>query len=772
MKHLLPFSLFISLIITACSTSPKLDEANPIYKDVNFSVEIRVNDLLERMTLEEKVGQMCQYVGIEHMQEAEKSLTKEQMEKSDAQGFYTDLHSSDVEKMVEKGIIGSFLHVVNVKEANRLQELAKKSRLGIPLIIGIDAIHGTALVSGATVYPTPIGMASSWDTTLVKDLSVQTAKEMRATGSSWTFTPNLDVARESRWGRVGETFGEDPFLVAMMGKVSVEALQNTDSPETYNVIACGKHLLGGSESVNGLNGAPTDISERTIREIYLPPYQSAIDAGVFTMMTAHNELNGIPCHSDEWMMNEVIREEMGFDGFYVSDWMDIERLVDRHYTAINQKEACYQTIKAGMDMHMHGPDFLEPVIELVKEGRLSEKRIDESVKRLLTAKFKLGLFENAIVDTEETKSVLFNKEHQNTALDLAHKSIVLLKNENILPLTDGKYKRIFVTGPNANNQTILGDWAFEQPEENVITVLQGIEDAVSTSQVDFYNIGDNPRDITTTQIAKAKEKAQQADLNIVVVGENSLRWDWYRKTCGENSARSDLQLPGLQQELVEALYHTGKPTIVILVNGRPLATEWIAQHIPALVEAWEPGSFGGRAVADILFGKVNPSGKLPITIPRSVGHQLSIYNHKPTHYFHKYVIGDSSPLYPFGYGLSYTNYQYENVAVEKSKIKMGEQTRLNVEVSNIGAMNGDEVVQLYIRDNVSSITRPVKELKGFKRIHLKVGETKKLSFDITPEMLQFLDKDLKPVIESGEFTLMVGSSSDDKDLISFPLVVE
>lgn len=767
MKKLIIFT-FISLIVFGCNPKQSADN-NPIYKDANYPVEMRVDDLMERMTLEEKVGQMCQYVGIEHMQEAEASLTKEEMEKSDAQGFYPDLHSTDVERMTEEGTIGSFLHVVNVEEANRLQAIAAKSRLGIPLIIGIDAIHGTALVNGATVYPTPIGMASSWDTTLVHELSVQTAKEMRATGSSWTFTPNLDVARDARWGRFGETFGEDPFLVGIFGKVMVEGLQNTDNEDEYHVISCGKHLLGGSQSVNGLNGAPTDLSERTIREIFLPPFQVAIDAGMYSVMTAHNELNGIPCHSDKWMMTDVVRGEMDFDGFIVSDWMDIERLVDRHKTAANQKEACFQTVDAGMDMHMHGPDFLEPIMELVKEGRLSEERINESTRRLLTAKFKLGLFENAIVDTKETEKMLFNDEHQQTALEMAQKSIVLLKNEQLLPLSKGANKRIFVTGSNANNQSILGDWALPQPEENVTTILQGIKDLDKDAYVDHLDVASSPRDLTKADIAEAKRRSAKADVAIVVVGENSMRWDWDRKTCGENSARSDLQLPGLQQELVEAIHATGTPTIVVLVNGRPLATTWIADNVPAIIEAWEPGSFGGQAVAEIIYGDVNPSAKLPASIPRGVGHQLNIYNHKPTHFFHKYVIGETGPLYPFGYGLSYTSYQYQNLSLSKSSITKNENTTLSIEVTNTGSLAGDEIVQLYMNDKLASVARPVKELIAFKRIHLNAGETKKVTFTVEPEMLQFLDINLNPIIEAGEFTLMCGSSSLNEDLISIPL---
>ncbi|WP_430816504.1 glycoside hydrolase family 3 N-terminal domain-containing protein [Carboxylicivirga sp. RSCT41] len=745
---------------------------NTVYLDASAPVQQRVYDLLSRMTLEEKVAQMCQYVGLEHMRKAEQDLSKEEMEKSDAQGFYPDLHSSDVEELVTKGLIGSFLHVVDVKEANYLQALAQKSRLKIPLLIGIDAIHGTALVDGATVYPTPIGLASTWDTALVKKMSVETAREMRATGAAWTFTPNVDVAREARWGRVGETFGEDPFLVAEMGVAMIEGLQNTTHPDSFNVIACAKHLIAGSESVNGLNGAPTDLSERTIREVFLPPYKAAVDAGVFSVMTAHNELNGIACHADEWMMTDVLRGELGFEGFIVSDWMDIERLATRHFVAENQTEACYQTVKAGMDMHMHGPDFLEAIVQLVKDGRLSEKRIDESVERLLEAKFRLGLFENPFVNEQETPDILFNKEHQNTALEAAQKSVVLLKNEQLLPLEKGKYKNIFVTGPNANNETLLGDWSAKQTGENIITVLEGLKNIDQAASFDFFPVGNNPKDVTVDHVKQAKIRASKSDLAIVVVGENSFRWDWSNKNCGENSGRSDISLAGLQQELVEAVYASGTPTIVILVNGRPLATGWIDEHIPAVLEAWEPGSFGGQAIAQILYGEVNPSGKLPISIPRSVGHQLCIYNHKPTHYFHKYVDDLSTPLYPFGHGLSYSTFVYQNLELSREKISADEELKVRVEVTNTSMTDGEEIVQLYLNDTYCPVTRPVKELKAFRRIHLNAGETQQITFTVTPEMLQYLDKDFKPTVDPGEFMVMVGGSSETNQLLSIPFVVK
>lgn len=745
----------------------------PPYLDKNLPVEKRVDDLLDRMTLEEKVAQMCQFVGLEHMRAAEKSLSPEEIRNNDALGFYPGLPSEDVAKMTEQGKIGSFLHVLTLDEANYLQRLAQKSRLRIPLLIGIDAIHGNGMVRGATVYPSPITLASAWNPELVQEIGRQTALEMRATGSQWAFTPNVDVARDPRWGRVGETFGEDPYLVTQMGVAMIRGMQTDDFAGPDKVIACAKHLAAGSEPVNGLNAAPMDVSERTLREVFLPPYKAAVDAGVFTVMTAHNEINGVPCHANKWLMTEVLRKEFGFKGFIVSDWMDIERLVDAHFIAKDNKEAYLLTLQAGMDMHMHGPGFLEGVLELVKEGKIPEQRIDQSVRKILTAKFKLGLFENPFVDTEKAKAVVFNEDHQKTALVAARQGIILLKNDGILPLDAKKYKKIFITGPNANNETILGDWAMQQPDENVITVVEGVKKiAPPGCQVEYFDCGEVIRRMEDAKIEKAGELAKEADLAIVVVGSNSMRYRWKDKTCGENMARADLSLAGKQLQLVQAVYHSGTPVIVVLVNGRPLSVNWIDEHIPAVIEAWEPGCFGGQAIAEVLFGQVNPSGKLPVTFPRGVGQIQMIYNHKPSQYFHKYAFMKTSPLYPFGFGLSYTTFEYSNIRLEKKKITRDGRTRVLVDVRNSGQRPGDEVVQLYIRDMVSSVTRPVKELQGFTRVHLAPGEVKTVKFEITPDKLAFYDIDMNHIVEPGLFKIMIGGSSRDEDLHSVVLRVE
>lgn len=738
----------------------------PIYKEPGQPVERRVTDLMERMTLEEKVAQMCQYVGPGHIRETQKRFKGQKIAKGDdANGFYPNLSVNQLLELTEKGLVGSFLHVVTAKESNDLQKLAMKGRLQIPLLIGIDAIHGNALVSGATVYPTPIGQAASFHPELVERISREAALEVRATGAHWTFTPNIDVARDARWGRVGETFGEDPYLVTRMGVATIKGFQGNDCQGTEVALACAKHLIAGSEPSNGTNAAPMDVSERTLREVYLPPYKAAVEeANVFTLMAAHNELNGIPCHADRWMMTDIMRGEYGFSGFIVSDWMDVDRIYDLHHAAPTLKDAFYETIDAGLDMRMHGPDFLEKVVELVKEGRLSEAQIDRACSKILEAKFRLGLFENPFVSLEKTAQTLSNKEHLQSALEMAEESIVLLKNENnLLPLDFSDYKNILVTGPNANNHTILGDWTLQQPDANVVTVLDGIREIAGSAKVNYYDYGDDVRQNSMDKVNEAAAIAKKSDLAIVVVGENPLRYQ-KSKTCGENIDRMGLDLLGTQNQLVQKIYETGVSTIVVLVGGRPLSVNWIAQNVQALVQAWEPGSLGGRALANILTGKVNPSAKLPISIPRHSGQIQMIYNHKPSQYFHKYIDGPSTPLYPFGFGLSYTRFDYSDLKLSHARISAMDSFTASLELTNVGNREGTEVVQLYIRDVYSSATRPVKELKDFARVTLKPGEKKTVTFTVTPDKLAYWNRNMQYGVEKGEFEIMVGSSSQDKDL--------
>ena len=763
--------LFLPILFISCGDTTE----NPDYLKMSVSVDKRIEDLMNRMSLYEKACQMNQFVGIEHMKKAEKDLSEEDKKKSDTKGFYKGVFSDDVKQMVIDGKIGSFLHVLTAEEANYLQELAYQSKLKIPLLIAIDAIHGNALYEGATVYPSPITIASTWNESNSYEVGKQTAFEMRSTGSHWALTPNIDVMRDARWGRVGETFGEDPHLVTQMGTAMINGLQQDDFSGTNKVIACAKHLVAGSEPINGLNFSPMDISQRTLNEIYLPPYKSAVNAGVFSIMSAHNEVNGIPSHSNKKLMSDLIRDRWGFKGFYVSDWLDIERLETIHRVARNFKEAISLAVDAGIDMHMHGPNFPELVVELVNEDKLSADRVDFACSKILEAKFKLGLFENRFVDENSISEKIFNQSHRKTALKLAREGIVLLKNNDVLPLKNSQNSKnkILVTGPNANNQSILGDWHMPQPDENVYTVFEGINQIGSEMGyvVHYHNSNENIKRISDDDIINTIEIASQYDIVIVVVGDNSMRYKWNQKTAGENTARADLNLAGKQLDLVRRLNQLENNVIVVYVNGRPISEPWISENINAIIEAWEPGSFGGLAVGEIIFGKTNPSGKLPLTIARSVGQLKMFYNHKPSMYYRDYAIQTNRPLYSFGYGLSYTKFHIGEPKLKSSKFEE-DILSVSVEVKNIGNVDGDEIVQLYISDKYSSVTRPVKELKEFKRVSLKPDESKVIIFELDKSAFAFYDLDMDYIIEAGEFDIHVGNSSRDEDLKTINLSIE
>lgn len=762
MKHL---ALFISLATMTLTMQGKTKK--PIYKDPKAPIEQRVEDLLGRMTLEEKVGQMNQLVGIEHFKENSATMSAAELATNTANAFYPGATVKDMEEWTKKGLVSSFLHVLTMEEANYLQRLNMQSRLQIPLIIGIDAIHGNAKCKDNTVYPTNIGLASSFDVDMAYTIARQTALEMRAMNMHWTFNPNVEVARDGRWGRCGETFGEDPYLVTLMGVATNKGYQrNLDNAE--DVLGCVKHFVAGSQSVNGTNGAPADLSERTLREVFFPPFKAALQqGGDWNVMMSHNELNGIPCHTNRWLMTDILRKEWGFKGFIVSDWMDIEHCVDQHRTAIDHKDAFKQSILAGMDMHMHGPEWVQSVVELVKEGHISESRIDESVRRILTIKFRLGLFEQPYGDTKTRDKVINNPVHKQTALEATRNSIVLLKNEgNLLPLDMKKYKRVLVTGINANDQNIMGDWSELQPEEKVSTVLKGLRQIAPDTEFQFVDQGWDPRNMSQTKVDEAVEAAKSCDLNIVCCGEYMMRFRWNERTSGEDTDRDNLDLVGLQDQLIQRLNETGKPTVLIIISGRPLSVRYAAEHVPAIINAWEPGQFGGQAIAEILYGKVNPSAKLAMTMPRSVGQISTYYNHKKSAFFHPVVCGSSEPLYPFGFGLSYTTFAYSDLSLDKTSIKAGsnETVKATITIENTGKRDGVEICQLYINDVVASAARPVKELKDFKRVALKAGERKTITFEIPQEKLAFYDINMKYGVEPGTFEVLVGGSSKDADL--------
>lgn len=706
-----------------------------------------VRALLDRMTLEEKIGQMNQYIAPIYARSIDSPDLTEKLD-----------------DLLARGLVGSFLFVTDAAEANALQEKASRARLGIPLIFGIDAVHGLAPVRGATIFPTPIGMAASFDVDLVERSAEITAREIRATGMHWAFYPVLDVARDPRWGRTAETFGEDPFVVASMGRATVRGLQGPDHAH-LRALACLKHFLGPGMPLGGRNMGPVDVSERTLREVFLPPFQAGVEAGALSVMAAYNEVNGVPSHVSGELLTGILRREWGFRGFVVSDWEGIEMLHTTHHVAETQKDAIRQAVLAGVDMHMHGEGFSKPLLELVQEGAVPASRIDEAAGRILRVKHALGLFEQRYVDASRVSSVLAAPEHLTVALEAARKSLVLLRNEgDLLPLRKN-LKKVLVTGPNANNTALLGDWTAPQPAENVITVLEGIRAAVSpTTEVRFVDSG-RVFEETDEGITLAAEQARDADVAIVVLGENETRYDEAgvldrhrrERTGGEGADRADLTLVGRQMELVRAVVETGTPTVVVLVNGRPLAIPWIARNVPAVLEAFEPGLVGGRAVAEVLFGDVSPSGRLPMSIPRSVGQLPVHYNHPPSAKG-MYVDESATPLYAFGHGLSFTRFAYSNLRVPE-RIRRGEVAWASVVVRNAGAREADEVVLMFVHDVVSSVTRPVRQLGGFQRVHLSPGESKVVHFRIPFEVLSLRDRHGARVVEPGRFEVSIGGLS-------------
>ena len=716
------------------------------YLDPKLPATRRAELLLAEMTLEEKVGQMCQYVG---------EVASARAENVDEVVGYS-LALGDKVELVRAGRVGSFLKVPGALEANHLQELAQSSRLAIPLLIGTDAIHGHGMDLGAaTIFPSPISLAASFDVDLAERVARCTAREMRATGFHWSFSPNVDVVHDPRWGRTGETFGEDPLVVGELGAAMVKGYQGSDFSEPDQVLACAKHLVAGGAPDNVLNGSPAELSERTLLEFFYPPFERVLGAGAFTLMPAHNEVNGVPCHADRRLLTERLREQWGFDGFVISDWLDIERLHSVHRVAENRLEADRLGVLAGIDMHMHGGQFFENVCALVREERIPVARIDHAVSKILFAKFQLGLFERRYCTAEQARATVLQPSHVELALEAARKSIVLLDNRaQVLPF-GGDVRSLLVTGPCADDQSVLGDWARYQPEGNVVSILRGLRD-VAPAGVRVEDAETGPiAEITDTQIRAAVSAAARVDVVVLAIGENSLR-DNPARTSGENVDRASLEPPGRQLELMRALCETGKPVVVVLVNGAPIASEWMVEHAAALVEAWEPGMHGGTAVAEVLWGRYNPSGRLPMTVPRSAGHIKSIYNHRPSMYHRgKFRFTAAQPLFAFGHGLSYTTFTYRALRVAE-RIPAGEALEVEVEIENTGPLAGEEIVLLFVQDVYASVTRPVRELRGFERIHLEPGARKTVSFRLEAATFSLFDADLQRVIEPGEFRLMAG----------------
>ena len=701
----------------------------PIYLDPSQSVEARVEDLLGRMTLEEKIGQMCQN-------------TK-----------YPESH----EQLVEAGRVGSLFNVTGAEQTNEVQRIAvERSRLGIPMIFGLDVIHGYS-----TIYPIPLAIASSWDPKMVEKAASMAAAEASSEGIHWTFAPMVDIARDPRWGRVAEGAGEDPYLGSAMARAWVEGYQGESLADPGTIVACPKHYVAYGGAEGGRDYNTVEVSERTLRDVYLPPFKAAVEAGAGTLMSAFNDLNGIPTSANRFTLTTVLREEWGFEGFVVSDFNSIGELVS-HGIAGTRAQAGKEAVEAGVDMDMEGNVYQTTLARLVEEGAVSEETVDEAVRRILTIKFRQGLFERPYTDTGLATEVLQCREHIEAARDFARRSMVLLKNENgLLPLKKD-LKIVAVIGPLADEQdALLGCWPCMGKPEDVVTVLEGIKTKVSEETVVLHAKGCDVKGDSAEGFKDAADRAKAADVAIVVVGES-------REMSGEAGCRSSLDLPGVQERLVRDVCDTGVPVVMVLLNGRPMSISWSAEHVPAILEAWHPGIQGGNAVADLLFGDFDPVGRLPVTFPRTVGQVPIYYNHKNTGrpptsllYTSKYIDLPSTPLYPFGHGLSYTRFDYSNLTISPEKISPDGEVEVSLDVENVGDRDGVEMVQLYLRDLVGSVTRPVKELKGFKRITLKSGKKTTVKFLVGPEQLAFVNRGMKRVVEPGTFDVMVGSSSED-----------
>jgi beta-glucosidase len=684
----------------------------------------------------------------------------------------------------------------NGKDARGMAELTnaiqkfflENTRLGIPVIFHEECLHGHAAKHG-TSFPQPIGLGATFNPELVEALYRMTAEETRLRGAHQALTPVVDVARDPRWGRVEETFGEDPFLVAQLGVAAVRGFQGDASfSDKTRLIATLKHFAAHGQPESGMNCAPANVSLRVLRETFLEPFRQAVQkAGAISVMASYNEIDGVPSHANRWLLRDVLRNEWGFEGFVVSDYYAIWELAHRpdthgHAVASDKKEACALAVEAGVNLEFPEPDCYLELAGLVRQGALQEKLLDDLIAPMLYWKFKLGLFDDPYVDPAEAERVVGCEANQKLALRAAHETITLLKNENhVLPLNPKRLQTIAVIGPNAN-RSLLGGYS-GIPKRNV-TVLEGIKAKAGANVRVLYSEGCQ---ITTDgswqqdevtfsdpaedrrKIAEAVKVARDADVIVLAIGgnEQTSREAWSLKHMGD---RASLDLIGRQNELISLLGATGKPLIALLFNGRPLAIGPLSEQAAAILECWYVGQECGQAVADVLFGDVTPAGKLPISIPRSVGHLPVFYNYKPSAR-RGYLADDVSPLYPFGFGLSYTTFGLKNARLEKSEIKKTETTRVLVDVKNTGKRAGAEVIQMYIRDRVSSVTRPVKELKGFKKLMLQPGEQRTVSIGITPESLAFYDINMKYIVEPGEFEIMVGNSSRDGDLQKVILTV-
>lgn len=756
------------------------------YKNPDLPVTKRVKNLLSQMTLEEKAAQMmCVW------QEKAKTLVDEEG------NFDVKKAKAAFKKGYGLGQVGRPSDAGKGKNARGMAELTnaiqkffiENSRLGIPVIFHEECLHGHAGIDG-TSFPQPIALGATFNPELVESLFTMTAEEVRLRGTHQALTPVVDVARDPRWGRVEETYGEDPYLVSRLGIAAVRGFQGDALfQDKKRVIATLKHFVAHGQPESGMNCAPANVSMRVLRETFLYTFKEAFDkGGAISVMASYNEVDGEPSHASKWLLRDVLRKEWGFKGFVVSDYYAIWELGYRpdthgHFVAKDKKESCRLAVEAGVNIELPEPDCYLHLVELVRKGVLKEKQLDELVAPMLYWKFQMGLFDDPYVDPDEAERVVGSDENRKLALRAAREAITLLKNEkDLLPLDVKKLKTIAVIGPNAN-RSLLGGYS-GVPKHDV-SVLEGIKAKVGDKVKILYSEGCkitlggtwNQDEVFASdaeedrkQIKEAVKVAKKADVIVLAIGgnEQTSREAWNLNHMGD---RTSLDLIGRQDELVKAMLATGKPVVVFLFNGRPNSINYVSENVPAIFECFYLGQETGHAIADVLFGDFNPGGKLPITIPRSAGHLPAFYNYKPSAR-RGYLFDDVSPLYAFGYGCSYTTFKIENVRLTKKKIKRDGSTSVLADVRNTGKRVGSEVVQMYIRDLVSSVTRPVKELKGFVKISLKPNETKTVEIEITPEPLAFYDVNMKYVVEAGEFEIMVGNSSRDVDLQKVVLKVE
>lgn len=760
-------------------SSPSL----PAYKDPSLSIDIRLSDLLSRMTLEEKVGQLLCPLGWEmyeiHGSEVHPSGKFKQLIKERNAGMLWATYRAD--PWTKKTLANGLNPELAAKAGNALQKyVMENTRLGIPMFLAEEAPHGHMAI-GATVFPTGIGMAAIWSLELVKEVGQVIAKEIRSQGGHISYGPVLDLTRDPRWSRVEETFGEDPVLSGILGASMVDGLGGGNLSQKYATIATLKHFLAYAVPEGGQNGNYASVGIRDLHQNFLPPFRKAIDSGALSVMTSYNSIDGIPCTSNHYLLTQLLRNEWKFCGFVVSDLYSIEGIHESHFVALTKENAAIQSVTAGVDVDLGG-DAYTNLCHAVQSGQMDKAVIDTAVCRVLRMKFEMGLFEHPYVDPKIAAKTVRRKEHIELARKIAQSSITLLKNENsILPLSK-TINKVAVIGPNADNRyNMLGDYTAPQEDSNVKTVLDGILTKLSPFRVEYVR-GCAIRDTTVNEIEQAIKAARRSEVVIVVVGGSSAR-DFktsYKETgaavaeegsvsdmeCGEGFDRASLSLLGRQQELLESLQKTGKPLIVVYIEGRPLEKNWASEYADALLTAYYPGQEGGNAIADVLFGDYNPSGRLPISVPRSVG-QIPVYYNKKAPRNHDYVEMSSFPLYSFGYGMSYTTFEYSDLQVVQKSARCFE---VSFKVKNTGKYDGEEVSQLYMRDEYASVVQPMKQLKHFERFHLKKGEEKKVTFVLTEEDFFLVNYTLKKVVESGNFHLMIGAASNDIRLQNVILV--